>query len=290
MSQRSNVLFLILFGTAAVASLFIVALYFGMVVGGRNVTLGDAVAVVDVQGELIYDFQKIQEIEQYRDDDHIKALLLRIDSPGGGVAASQALYHEVRRVREQKPVVVAMGSVAASGGYYVACAADSIVAHEGTITGSIGVLAAYLRTEELFHKIGLDVTVIKSGEYKDVGSPYREMTEKEKTYLGGILDKVYDQFVRAVSNGRGLSVERVRELAEGRLYTGDQAVELGLIDRIGTYEDALLMAARMGGISGEPRVVKREPQRPFLERFVGRFSRVLPVAGDERISLKYIIP
>lgn len=290
MSQRSNVLFLVLFGTAAVASLFIVALYLGMVVGDRNVTLGDAVAVVDVQGELTYDLQKIQEIEQYRDDDHIKALLLRIDSPGGGVAASQALYHEVRRVREQKPVVVAMGSVAASGGYYVACAADSIVAHEGTITGSIGVLAAYLRTEELFHKIGLDVTVIKSGEYKDVGSPYREMTEKEKTYLGGILDKVYDQFVRAVSMGRGLSVERVRELAEGRLYTGEQAVELGLIDRIGTYEDALLMAARMGGISGEPRVVKREPRRAFLERFVGRFGRALPGIGDERISLKYVIP
>ncbi len=290
MSQRSNILFLVLFGAAAVVSLCFVALYLGLIVGGRNVTLGDAVAVVDVQGELVYDLDKIQEIEKYRDDDHIKALLLHIDSPGGGVAASQALYHEVRKVKEQKPVVVAMGSVAASGGYYVACAADSIVAHEGTITGSIGVLAAYLRTEELFHKIGLDVTVIKSGHLKDVGSPYREMTEEEKSYLGEILDKVYDQFVAAVSQGRRLSIERVRELAEGRIYTGDQAVELGLIDRIGTYEDALYMAARMGGISGEPRVVKRQPRSTLMDRFVGRFSRVLPVARDERISLKYIIP
>ncbi len=290
MSQRSNVLFLVLFGAAAVASLFFVVLYLGFVAGGTGMALGDAVAVVDVQGELTYDLDKIQEVQRYRDDDNIKAVLLRIDSPGGGVAASQALYHEVLKVKEQKPVVAAMGSVAASGGYYVACAADSIVAHEGTITGSIGVLASYLRTEELFRKIGLDVTVIKSGDYKDVGSPHREMTDEEKTYIGGILDKVYDQFIRAVSDGRHLSVERVRELAEGRIYTGDQAVEAGLIDRIGTYEDALLMAARMGGISGEPRVVKREPRSTFLERFMGRIGRVLPAAGDERISLKYIIP
>jgi protease IV len=291
MVQRSNVLFLVLFGAAAVASLFFVVLYLGLVTGDRGIALGNAVAVVDVQGELNYDLDKIEEIERYRDDDNIKAVLLRIDSPGGGVAASQALYHEVLKCREQKPVVAAMASVAASGGYYVACAADSIVAHEGTITGSIGVLAAYLRTEELFHKIGLDVTVIKSGDLKDVGSPYREMTEEEKSYLGGILDKVYDQFVAAVSDGRHLPVERVRELAEGRIYTGDQAVDLGLVDKIGTYEDALLMAARMGGVSGRPRVVRREPHPSLLERFMGRVSRVLPAAaGDERISLKYIVP
>jgi len=291
MADRSNVTFLVLFGIAIAATVLIGAVYLTMVYfGGGTVTLGDAVAVVDVRGELGYDLGKIQEIGDYRDDDGIKAVLICVDSPGGGVAASQALYQEVRKTREQKPVVVSMGSVAASGGYYVACAADSIVAHEGTVTGSIGVIAEYLRTEELFQKIGLEVTVIKSGGLKDVGSPYREMTEDEKIYIGGLLDKVYAQFVRAVSDARGIPIERVRELAEGRLYTGEEAVDLGLVDRIGTYGDALSIAARMGGISGEPRVVRRQPQRSLAEKFLGRYARAIPVGREERIALKYIIP
>lgn len=291
MAQRRNVAFLFLFGAALVVTLLVVGLYLSLVyVAGRDVTLGSAVAVVDIKGEIAYDLRKIQEIERYGDDGRVKAVLLSIDSPGGGVAASQALYHAVRKLREQKPVVVSMCSVAASGGYYVACAADSIVAHEGTVTGSIGVVAAYLRTEELFEKMGLEVTVIKSGEFKDVGSPYRRMTDEEKAYLGALLDEVYDQFVAAVSESRTLTVERVRELAEGRLYTGRQAAEIGLVDRVGTYEDALLMAARMGGISGRPRVVKRVPERALLDRILGGFAGMVPVRPEERISLKYIIP
>jgi protease-4 len=290
-AQRKNVAFLVLFGAAVVVTLFVAALYMTLVfVTDRDFSIGDAVAVVDIQGEIAYDLRKVEEIERYRDDSRVKALVLCIDSPGGGVAASQALYHAVRKVSEQKPVVASMCAVAASGGYYVACAADSIVAHEGTVTGSIGVLAAYLRTEELFHKVGLDVTVIKSGELKDVGSPYRRMTDEEKTYVRALLDEVYDQFITAVSDGRGLSVERVRELAEGRLYTGRQAVEVGLVDRVGTYEDALLMAAEMGGIAGRPHVVKREPERRLLDRFLGRFAGIVPVHPEERVSLKYIIP
>jgi protease-4 len=252
--------------------------------------LGDAVAVVDLNGEIAYDLGKIEEIGEYRDDDGVKAVLVCVDSPGGGVAASQALYEEIKKTRERKPVVVSMGSVAASGGYYVACAADSIVAHEGTVTGSIGVLAEYLRTEELFRKIGLEMTVIKAGRFKDVGSPYREMTDDEKAYMGSLLDKVYEQFVRAVSESRGLAIERVRELAEGRLYTGEEAVENGLVDRIGTYDDALSIAARMGGIPGEPRVVRRQPRRPLVERILGKYAGAVPVGRQERIALKYIIP
>jgi protease-4 len=291
MANRSSVAFLVFFGVALGATVFIAAVYFAMIYfGDRAVTLGAAVAVVDIEGVLTYDLGKIREIEDYREDDRIKAVLLCVNSPGGGVAASQALYREVRKTREEKPVVVTMGTVAASGGYYVACAADSILAHEGTITGSIGVIAEYLRTDELFRKIGLEVTVIKSGEFKDVGSPYRQMTEEEKAYLGGLLDRVYEQFLRTVSEGRGLPLDRIRELAEGRLYTGEEAVELGLVDKIGTYEDALLMAARMGGISGEPRVVEREPARSLLERVLGRFAGAIPVERDERIALKYIIP
>jgi protease-4 len=291
MAKRSSIAFLVFFGIALGVTLFIAAVYVAMMYyGDREISLGDAVAVVDIEGVLTYDLDKIDEIKDYREDDRIKAVLLRVNSPGGGVAASQAIYHELRKTREEKPVVVTMGTVAASGGYYVACAADSIVAHEGTITGSIGVIAEYLRTEELFRKIGLDVTVIKSGKFKDVGSPYRPMTEEEKVYIGTLLDRVYEQFLRTVSEGRGLPLDRIRELAEGRLYTGEEAVELGLVDRIGTYEDALLMAARMGGISGEPRVVERIPARSFLERVLGRYEAALPPERDERIALKYIIP
>lgn len=291
MANRSNVLFVLLFGGAVAATVLIMLAYFATAFfADRNLSLGDAVAVVDLNGEIGYDLGKIEEIGDYREDDGIKALLLCVDSPGGGVAASQALYQEIKKTRETKPVVVSMGSVAASGGYYVACAADSIVAYEGTVTGSIGVLAEYLRTEELFRKVGLEMTVIKSGRYKDVGSPYREMTEEEKAYMGALLDKVYDQFVRAVSDARGLPLERVRSLAEGRLYTGEEAVENGLVDRIGGYDDALAIAARMGGISGEPRIVRRVPRRPWVERILGKYAGALPTGRQERIALKYIIP
>jgi protease-4 len=183
-----------------------------------------------------------------------------------------------------------MASVAASGGYYVACGADSIIAHEGTITGSIGVVAEYLRTEGLYEKIGLDATVLKSGKYKDVGSPHRKMTEEEKAYLGELLDTVYDQFVEAVADGRGMSTRQVRRLAEGRLYSGEDAVEAGLVDQIGTYEMALDIAARLGGIEGKPRVIKRVIKRPLLERILGKPVPNLPLAREDRISLKYIIP
>ena len=291
MANRHNVVFVLLFGMAIAATALMGALYFATAFfADRSLTLGDAVAVVDLNGEIGYDLGKMEEIGDYRNDEGIKAVLVCVDSPGGGVAASQALYEEIKRTRERKPVVVSMGSVAASGGYYVACAADSIVAHEGTVTGSIGVLAEYLRTEELFHKIGLDVTVIKSGRFKDVGSPYREMTDDEKAYMGALLDKVYEQFVRAVSESRQIPMDRVRQLAEGRLYTGEEAVENGLVDRIGTYEDALGIAARMGGIAGEPRVVRRSPRRSLAERILGRYASAVPVGRQERVALKYIIP
>ena len=183
-----------------------------------------------------------------------------------------------------------MASVAASGGYYVACGADSIVAQEGTLTGSIGVIAAFLRTEELYRKIGLDVEVLKSGRWKDVGSPHREMTGEERRYLETILDSSYEQFLRAVSDGRGMPLDDVRELAEGRLYTGEQARDAGLVDRLGGYQDAIDLAARMGGIEGDPRIVRRRPHRTLLERILGLSLLSGLESRHERVSLKYIIP
>ena len=291
MAQKRNILFAVLFGGALFVTLMVFAIYIAVLVfADRDIGFGESVAVVDVFGELWYDVGKVAEIESYRDNDDVKALLVHINSPGGGVSASQAIYHALLEVRETKPVVAVMGAVAASGGYYIACAADSIVALEGTLTGSIGVIATFMRTEELFEKIGLDFTVIKTGKYKDVGSPHRRMTEAEKVYLGGLLDKVYDQFLLAVSEGRGLPMERVREIAEGRLYSGEAAWEVGLVDRLGTYSDALMLAARMGGIDGEPKVIKKRPHRSWAERFFGKSVPVLPHMGNERIYLQYIIP
>jgi protease-4 len=257
---------------------------------GGDVIIGEAVAVVDVVGEIHYSRSKVDEILSYRDDDKIKAVVVFINSPGGGVAASQALYEAVLQVREHKPVVASMGSVAASGGYYVACAADSIMAENGTITGSIGVIASYLRTEELYEKIGLDRTVIKSGRYKDVGSPHRKITEEEKAYLQEVLDSVYDQFLRAVSDGREMPMATVMGLAEGRIYTGEQAQDAGLIDYIGSYQDAVNMAARMGGIEGEPDVVKRRRRRSLAERIFGESVTHALETRHERLKIQYIIP
>jgi protease-4 len=294
-TRRRNFLFLIIFFGAALITLTVFVLYafFMFDVGDGGIAIGDAVAVVDIVGEIYYDRGKASEIEDYADDDNVKAVVVYINSPGGGVAASQSLHQAVLRLSAEKPVVACMGSVAASGGYYIACGADSIVAQEGTLTGSIGVIASFLRTEELYHKLGLDVTVVTAGRWKDVGSPHREMTPEEREYIGDILDSSYEQFVRAVSDGRGIEMDRVRVLAEGRLYTGEQALEAGLVDRLGSYQDAIDLAARMGGIEGDPRIVKRRLRRSLYERIFGQALLPLARAGvtrQERVSLRYIIP
>lgn len=291
-TSRRNLIFLVLFAGAGVVTIGAMVLYLAFIfhAADTDIGLGDAVAVVDVVGEIFYDRSKIDEIESYVDDDDVKAVVVYINSPGGGVAASQALYHAVRELRSAKPVVASMASVAASGGYYVACGADSIVAQEGTLTGSIGVIATFLRTEDLYRKIGLDVTVLKSGRWKDVGSPYREMTPEEREYLGRILDSSYEQFLRAVSDGRGISLDEARRLAEGRLYTGEQALASGLVDRMGSYQDAIDLAAEMGGIEGRPRIIRRRVHRSLLERIIGRELVPLLENRQERIALKYIIP
>jgi protease-4 len=291
MAERKNILFVVLFAAAASIAVLFFAVYLGLIFfAGSDWGFGDKVAVVDVRGEIFYDLSKVQEIESYRDDDDVKAVVVFINSPGGGVSASQAIYEALKRVQKRKPVVAFMASVAASGGYYVACAADSIVSHEGTLTGSIGVIASFLHTDELYQKLGLDVSVIKTGKYKDVGSPHRSMTDEERDYLADLLDSVYQQFLEAVSEGRGLPVGQVRRLAEGRLYSGAEAKRVGLVDRLGTYEDAVRMAADMAGLGPNPRIVRRLRKRSLFERVLGAAPPQLPFSSDERVNLKYIIP
>ena len=224
---------------------------------------GDRVAVIYIEG-VIFDSKSVNEhLKMYADDSRVKGVLLRIDSPGGGVAASQEISDQVRWLRDEKKktVVVSMGSVAASGGYYIACAADHIIANPGTVTGSIGVIAEWVNYGNLLKWAQMQPEVIKSGEMKDVGSPTREINAKERAYLQGLINQMYAQFVNAVAAGRkDLTRERIVELADGRVYTGEEALREKLIDGLGNYDAALKKTAELVGIRGEPQVVT--PPKP----------------------------
>ena len=222
---------------------------------------GETVAIIEIRGVILDPQPVVEKLIKLRKNPKVKAIVLRIDSPGGGVGPAQEIYSEVKKVQREKKVLVSMGSVAASGGYYIACAADKIMANPGSITGSIGVIVESLNVEELFHKLGLRSTVVKSGKHKDIGSPLRSMSEEEKKLLQGVLDSVHDQFIRAVAEGRRLPLENVRELADGRIFSGEQAQTLGLVDELGSLEDAIALAAKLAGIKGEPEVIYPEKKR-----------------------------
>lgn len=233
--------------------------------GGWTGLGGDRIAVVYIEG-VIFDSRTVNEqLKMYGDDSRVKAVLLRIDSPGGGVAASQEISDQVKWLREEKKkkVVVSMGSVAASGGYYIACGADRIIANPGTITGSIGVIAEWVNYGNLLKWAQMQPEVIKSGEFKDVGSATREISPKERAYLQGLINQMFAQFVGAIVEGRkeaGLSRERITELADGRLYTGEEALREKLIDELGSYDAALKATAKLVDIKGEPQIVT--PPKP----------------------------
>jgi protease IV len=242
--------FLVAAGIAAVTTLGLSGLF--MLGGDRaEFDFGEKVGVVEVSGIIVDAHDVIDQIKQLREEASIKAIVLRIDSPGGAVAPSQEIYREIRKTVPIKKVVASMGAVAASGGYYIAAAADGIMASPGTITGSIGVIMAYTNYRALLDKIGLVPVVVKSGTYKDTGSPVREMTAAEKELLEGLTAKIHDQFVRDIVDGRRMDPEKVAKLADGRIYTGEESKALGLIDRLGNIEDAIEWAGRMGGIEGK---------------------------------------
>jgi len=224
---------------------------------------GDRIAVVYLDG-VIFNSKTINEnLKGYGDDSRVKAILLRMDTPGGGVAASQEIADQLKWLRNEKgkKVVISMGSVGASGGYYIACAADKIYANPGTITGSIGVIAEWVNYASLLKWAQMQPEVIKSGELKDVGSPTRPITPKEREYLQGLINQMYEQFVGAVADGRkDLTRERIKQLADGRVYTGEEALREKLIDELGNYEKALKGTADLVGIKGEPQVVT--PPKP----------------------------
>ncbi|MBI5602180.1 MAG: signal peptide peptidase SppA [Deltaproteobacteria bacterium] len=263
MSERKHP---ILFGIL-ISGLVIVGL--GLLFGGVSFLLdedsslrfGNRIGVVSIKG-IISDSKPVVElIKKYRKDDRVKAILLRIDSPGGGTAASQEIYREIQRTVSKKKVVASMGNVAASGGYYVALAANKIVANPATLTGSIGVILDLPNFKELLKKIGVSRETVKSGPYKDIGSPVREMTPEERRLLEEVINNVYQQFVEVVVKGRKLSREQVEKIADGRIFTGEQAKALGLIDELGSFEDAIDLTKKMVGLSGEVKLIYPEKKR-----------------------------
>lgn len=225
--------------------------------------VGDKVAVLDVEGIINSSRTLNERLIDAREDHSVKAVVLRVNSPGGAVGPAQEVYTEVKRVAKIKPVVVSMGSVAASGGYYIAAPAQRILANPGTITGSIGVIMEFTNIEELLGKIGLKSQVVKSGEHKDIGSPTRAMTEKDRRIFQSLIDDVHRQFMTAIAEGRKMDLNKVEALADGRVFTGNQALKAGLVDELGNLQDAIRVAGKLGGIEGDPNVfypMQREPK------------------------------
>ena len=228
------------------------------------------------QEGIFYSEEMVDIVENANANDAIKAIILRVDSPGGSVVGSNEIYEALLEL--QKPLVVSMGELAASGGYYVSCASDHVMANPSTLTGSIGVIAQMPNVSALMDKIGVDVTVIKSGKLKDEGSPFRPMTEEEKAIWQDIIDEAYDQFVGIVSTSRDIPEDEVRQFADGRVYTGLQAVELGLVDDVGNLPDAIALAAEIGGIEGDPELVELyEPPTLFESFFMSLPGSVMPL-------------
>lgn len=239
----------------------------------KNIPLRSKLALVRIEGPIIDSQDAIDEIKEYTKDHSIKAIILRVDSPGGAVAPSQEIYEEVKKAVAKKPVVVSMGSVAASGGYYIASPATRIVANPGTLTGSIGVIMELPNVEGLMNKIGIKTEVIKSGKHKDIASAFRAMGKEEKEILQGVMDNVHEQFMKAVSEGRKIKIEEVRKIADGRIFTGEQAKTLGLVDELGTIEDATKVAATLAGIEGEPEVVSKEDKLSIFDILRNKFPK-----------------
>jgi protease-4 len=295
--MRNRMLIWLLLGGGAFLLLIAIIVAVVLTVGpddAADFPFSDRVQVVDVEGELTQSRPIIDQLKRYEDSNSVKAILLNIDSPGGGVAVSQEIYAEVKRLREKKDktVVAYLSSTGASGAYYVACAANKIVANPGTIVGSIGVIAEWVNYADLLEWAKLKDIVFKTGEFKDTGSPSRALTENERKYFQGLIDDMYVQFLEAVSAGRKLDLQEVRSMADGRVFTGRNAKEVKLIDEIGNFQDAVDVTAKLAGISGKPRLLRLNRQRvTLLDVLTTDLSRLVPFNGQSmksQIKFQYL--
>lgn len=246
----------------------------------------DAVGVVTVKGVIEDARDTVRTLDRLGRNAGVRAVVLRVDSPGGSVAPSQEIYDAVRRVAAKKPIIASLGGVAASGGYYIASACDAVVASPGTLTGSIGVILQTANLTELMRKIGLEGVTIKAGKFKDIGSPSRAMTDEERKLLESLLANVHEQFIAAVATGRKLSVDAVRKIADGRIYSGQQAFDLHLVDQLGGLREAVELAASRAGIEGDPQWIEIEEKEPpwWWRRVTGYF----PGSGGSSGGLQFL--
>jgi len=260
--KKALLIFLALFILLIVVSFIIVILQ-------KNIPIGEKVALVRIEGMITDSKDTVDEIKEYAKDPSIKAIVMRIDSPGGAVAPSQEIYEEIRKTVKKKKVVVSMGSVAASGGYYIASPATKIVANPGTLTGSIGVIMEIPNLEGLMNKLGIKTEVVKSGKHKDMASIFRGIKKEDREILQNVLDNVHEQFIRAVSEGRKMLYDDVKQIADGRIFTGEQALKAGLVDELGDLEDAVQTAAKLSGIKGEPVVIGKKDRFSLINLLRG---------------------
>ena len=277
---------------AAAGVFFIVMVFLTLLIAllkGDRVK-GEKIAVIEIDGVISSSKEINKSLNYFNDRDDIKAIILRINSPGGAVGPSQEIYSEVLKIKERKTVIASMETVAASGGYYIAAAADSIVANPGTITGSIGVIIEFMNFEGFFSKVGLKGTVVKSGKFKDTGSPLRDMRVDEKRYMQAVIDDVHSQFVDAVSEGRKLKRADVVKIADGRIFTGNQAHKLGLVDSIGNLTDAVNIAKTEAGISGDHQLVYPKKKVSLLEALTGANPKesLEQISGKKDFNLMYL--
>jgi protease-4 len=288
---KSTKWFLGILGVLALLAIGFTVVIIALVSGSSDKTetvtvgSGDKVAVVDLKGVIASSDEVVRQMKKYKNNSSIRAIVLHIDSPGGGVVASQEMYEEVRAVRDGgKPVIVSMGSLAASGGYYVAVGGSYLVANRGTLTGSVGVISEFLQLKDALDKLGIGVKTIKAGKLKDAGSPMRAMNDDDQKYFQALMDDVHRQFIDVVARERKMDVEKVRELADGRVFTGEQALQLGLVDTLGTFEDAVRIAAVKVGIKGEPAIVKERKRQMWYESIFGDAGETLKDLKQELID------
>jgi protease IV len=295
--MRNRMLIWLLLGGGAFVLLAAIVIAIALTVSpdeAADFSFSDRIQVVDIEGELLQSKPILEQLKRYEDSNSVKAILLNIDSPGGGVAVSQEIYAELKRLREKKDktIVAYLSSTGASGAYYVACAANKIVASPGTIVGSIGVIAEWVSYAELLEWAKLKDIVFKTGEFKDTGSPTRPLTDNEKKYFQGLIDDMYVQFVEAVSSGRKLDLQEVRSMADGRVFTGRDAKERKLIDEIGNFQDAVDLTAKLSGISGKPRLLRlSRPRVTLLDVLTTDLSRLVPFNGhgmQSQIKFQYL--
>ncbi|MGA9108954.1 MAG: signal peptide peptidase SppA [Smithella sp.] len=274
---------------------FYFAIYKAGFYSGKNkgFSLRDKIGVVSVEGVINDSMDITDQLDEFAKDDSIVAVVLRVDSPGGGVAVSQEIYDAVVELRKTKKVVASMGSVAASGGLLVACGADKIVANPGTITGSISAIMEFANFEELLKKIGLKASVVKSGQYKDIGSPLRDMTPEEKVIIQDLVDDIYNQFVDVIVKERKLPREKVIAIADGRVFSGRKAKELGLVDYLGDMKSAAKLASKLAGKDGKYDLVYPAQKRTsvfdyFLESAVTHISSSLKEKIESKSGISYL--